>query len=426
MFSNCSLYQTLFVTSVLTVYSAAANATEESAVNFSGFVNLGVTYSADDNLGFRSQLINEGRDGLSIAPDSVLGLQTNIELPRDFDFVAQVVLQDRTDNTLSNFIELAFLRYQINRNWAVKLGRFSTNSYLFTDFRYVGQASYWVRPPIEMYSTAGSLGNMDGAQIAYTLGTDFGSVKFSSAYGQSELNNDGDDGVFEISYQDLVVLNIEMQSDDWMLQGAYLSAILDDFNFAQIDAVRSAPSIAPEPLVPIFQQVADALIPDGDRVSYYSVSGKYYFDNIELTAEYGDYDSNWAFSPASQFGYVSLAYNYYDWMPFITLATYERDSEPEIINIASLQSRLSPDLFDFVREAVQPANDAAAGASVDQSSFSVGLRWDIGNNWAFKSQFDHFRISNQGSGLFTVEGGGVTNDGETSYNVTSLSLSTTF
>ncbi len=412
----------LFSSSLFSHYAQAG----DSMFKFSGFANLGATYSNGDEFGFRSQLINKGRDGFSFAPDSLLGLQVNADLSNDFDFVGQVVIQDRTDNTFSNYLELAFLRYQINRNWSLKAGRFSTNSYLFTDFRYVGQASYWVRPPVEMYSTVGSLGNMDGAQVDYTVDTNLGFLKLSAAFGESKLNNDNDDGVFELSYQDLVVLNIELQSDNWKIQGAYLSARLDDFDFAEIDRVRAAPLLAPPLLSPIFEEIESALIPDDERVSYYSLSGKYNFEKFEITAEYGNYDGEWAFTPASRFGYVSLAYNHQTLMPFVTISRSKRDQEPGIIDLASLEQSLPAQLFDALSDSVQPANDVAIGSSVDQSSISLGLRWDIGSNWALKSQFDHFRIDEQGSGLFDVKNGNVSNDGETSYNVTSLSLSTTF
>ncbi|MFC4701468.1 hypothetical protein ACFO4O_14980 [Glaciecola siphonariae] len=393
---------------------------------FSGFANIGLTYSNSDVYGFRTQLINEGREGLSLTPDSLLGVQTNVRFSDDFDFVAQVVAQDRTERSLGNFVELAFLRYQINRNWAVKAGRFSTNSYLFTDSRYVSQASYWVRPPVEMYSTAGSLGNMDGAKIAYTHETPFGYIRLSASLGQSELNNDSDSGEFEISYQDLLGLNIELQSDDWRFQVAYLNANLDDFNFAQLEEVRQAPLIAPAILAPFFQEVETALIPDGRRVSYFSIGGKYYFDSFEVTAEFGDYDSDWAFSPGSRFGYASLAYTSNNIMPFVTVAASSRKEEPVVIDVASLQGQLPPPLLNFLAVSVEPANKAAAGASVSQQSISAGFRWDFDSDWALKAQFDHYRIDENGSGLFLVLNDGFTIDQKTSYNVWSIGLATTF
>jgi hypothetical protein len=395
-------------------------------LQFSGFANFGLTHASGDQLGFRTQLINEGRNGFSFSPDSLLGLQVNGVVDEKFDFVVQAVLQDRIDSSLSNFLEMAFLRYQINRNWQVKAGRFSTNSYLFTDFRYVSQATYWVRPPVEMYATVGSLGNMDGIKLAYTHDTDFGFARVSGAFGNSRLSNDGDDGMFRIAYNDLLVLNLELQSDNWRLQGAYLNAQLEDFQFDGKEQVLNAPLTAPPMIAPLFQMVSDAFIPDGEHVSYFSLGGKYFFEQLEIAAEFGNYDSKWALSGSAKFGYVSAAYTKGALMPFVTLAFSDRKQAPEIIDIEGLSQALPPALLQFLAVSVKPINDAAIGVSVDQSSGSFGVRWDISDDWVVKAQFDHFRISEQGSGLFSVVDGGVTNENKTSYNVTSIGIATTF
>lgn len=395
-------------------------------LQFSGFVNFGLTHASGDQLGFRAQLINEGRNGFSFAPDSLLGLQVNGAINNQFDFVVQTVLQDRIDSSTSNFLELAFVRYQIDRNWQVKVGRFSTNSYLFTDFRYVSQASYWVRPPVEMYSAVGSLGNMDGVNLAYTHDTDFGSARLITAIGNSRLSNDGDNGMFRVAYNNLVVVNLELQSDNWRLQGAYLNAQLEDFQFDGKQQVISAPSTAPAIIAPLFQRVSDALIPDGDRISYFSLGGKYFFEKVEIAAEFGNYDSKWGLSGGARFGYVSAAYTKGKIMPFVSLAFSDRKQAPEIIDIDGLSQALPPALLQFLKASVKPINDAAIGVSVDQVSGSFGVRWDINDNWALKTQFDHFRMSEQGSGLFSVIDGGVTNEDKTSYNVTSINITTTF
>nr|WP_136251124.1 porin [Ningiella ruwaisensis] len=412
---------------ILIVCSATVvSASDDLEFKFSGFANIGVTYAEGETYGFRTQLLNAGRDGFSLAPDTLLGLQLNTSLSTNFDAVVQFVIQDRSNNNFSNYLELAFLRYQLSRNVDIRAGRFSTNSYLYTDFRYVSQATYWVRPPLEMYSTVGSLGNMDGAQLSYTYPLDFGAAKISAAYGLSELNNDSDDGPFRAKYEDLYVLNLELQSNDWRIQGAYINARLNDIRFAGSDEVRLAPFTAPEIVRPVFVQVARAIIPEGERVSYYSISGKYYLDELEFTAEYGDYDSDWALSSASQFGYISAAYNLGMFTPFVTLAAHNRDSDPEIVNTQSLIASLPRDLGAFVALSIEPANEASKDASIDQRSLSVGFRWDFNADWAFKAQIDHFKIGENGSGLFSIEKGLGAPDEKTSFNVASFGITTTF
>ena len=89
-------------------------------VEVSGFATIGLTHSAGDTVSFRSSLLNKGREDFSFAPDSVLGLQANVRFSENLDAVGQIIVQDRTDTNLNNYVELAFLRYQINRNWNMR------------------------------------------------------------------------------------------------------------------------------------------------------------------------------------------------------------------------------------------------------------------------------------------------------------------
>ena len=421
-FSRARLYPVFLV---LIVHLFASRLAFSQEVSFSGFSTIGITYSAGDELGFRNSLLNTGREGLSFAPDSVLGLQTNVKFSDDLDAVGQIIVQDRHDTAFTNFLELAFLRYQINRNWSAKIGRFSTNSYLFTDYRYVGHLLTWTRPPIEMYSTVGSLGNMDGLQASYIYDVDFGAVKLALSYGERKFHNDGDAGKVRVDYTDFMAFNVELQATDWRIHGALLTAKLEDFIFPGVEDLSLIDQQVPPIFKPYAQQIQYSIIPDGRRVSYASIGAQYSIDSAEFIAELSNYDSDWGLANGARSGYVSASYNLEAFTPFISFAFYNRTEEPEVIDFAAAQADLPGPLFKQLLFITAGSNDSVLGGSIQQNSVSLGLRWDFSSAWSFKVQFDHFRVDKFGSGLFKELTTSRPSEKFT-YNVANMVLTTTF
>ena len=408
---------------VFAACSMNANATE---FQFSGFANIGLTYSDSDVLGYRSSLQNDGYEDLSFKPDSLIGLQSNIKFSSKLDAVAQFVLQDRDNKDYENFLELAFLRYQINRNWALKAGRFSTQSYLYTDYRFVGHLLTWVRPPLEMYSTAGSLGNMDGVNLSYVMDVDWGAIKYSAAYGQANYKDGNNEQLLSVDYTDLTSLNVELQATDWRFQLAYLTAVTDNLENNDIDIARLIVEQVPPIFVPYANELLYNFIPDGRRVTYVSAGGHYSFEHVDVIAEISHFDSDWSLADGSTNGYVTLAYPADEFTPFMTLAFYERERYPDAIDYESASAELPPVLFAQLQALTAGFDTAAKGTSVDQSSLSLGVKWDFHPSWSVKGQFDYFKINEFGSGFFSVAEGSLTPSDKISYRVFSVNFTTTF
>lgn len=394
-------------------------------VEVSGFATLGLTHSGGDTLSFRNSLLNKGREDLSFAPDSVLGLQANLRFTENLDAVGQIIVQDRYDTNVNNFVELAFLRYQINRNWSAKIGRFSTNSYLFTDYRYVGHLLTWARPPVEMYSTAGSLGNMDGLQASYLHDVDFGAIKFSLSYGESILHNGGESGDVSVDYEDFTVFNVEFQATEWRIHAAFLSAKLDNFVFPGADEFAVAVSLVPTIFKPYAEQIQSSIVPDGRRVTYASIGGQYTLNNADFIAELSDYDGDWGLASSARSGYATATYHIGSVMPYVTLAFYNRGEQPEVIDFAAAEAALPSSLYQQLLFITAETNETVRGASVQQRSISLGMKWDFSDAWSFKAQFDHYRIDEFGSGLFG-ELTALTPSEKFTYNVANISFTTTF
>ena len=408
------------------LYTGASVANTEPELSISGFANIGITYAPNDELGFRTSLLNKGRDGLSLLPDSILGLQLNTKLNESLDVVGQIILQDRFDRHHSNYVEMAFLRYRLDRNWSVKVGRFNTKAYLFADYRYVGHAMNWLRSPIELYSQVGAVGNKNGIQASYTTDLSFGALKSSISYGQTRLHNDRPVGPFRLSYKNFGSINVELQADQWRFQAAYLSAHLEDVLFLGSDDIAGTEFLVPQALQGLARDVAGKLLPGGQRVSYMSAGAIYNVGNFEFIAELADYKSDWAFAGSSITSYASIAYSFDEVTPYVIIADVNRKEFPQIIDVESLEQQLPEPLLAIAIGLTQGVTDSIQSASFDQSSFSIGMRWDINFDWAVKMQFDHYRSAPFGTGLFANKEGIDAPSESSIYNVLAINFTTTF
>jgi hypothetical protein len=398
---------------------------ETPKVSFDGFANVGLTYSNNDNILYRSSILNKGRDGLSILPDTWVGLQTSIKFNEKMDAVGQVILQDRWDDNISNYIELMFLRYQFNRNTYAKIGRFSTSGYLFTDSRYISQSYAWARAPIDQYSAVGAVGNMNGLQFGWVDDTSVGLLKGTIAIGNNEFNNDRETP-FNFTYDKLISANLELSTLDWRVQIAHLRAKVDDLVFSGIETIGALDSLFPNVLKPFAIQIQNSILGDNNRLEYSSIGIQYTFDVLELIAEYGEFDSNWAFASSTSFSYVSALYPVQNYTFFVNIGETDRKQASSLLDYDFAQSNLPPSLFEFLVEATAPINNFVRSNAYDQQSIGIGLRWDAGINWSIKAQFDHYRISEFGSGFFTLPNGAIAPDSFQTMNVFNVSFSTTF
>lgn len=426
MFINSKSVTGFKIGLIICLFSMCVHAMS-AETRFSGFANIGLTYSDSHELKYRSSIINNAHSALSLKPDTLLGLQVNHSFSQNLDAVGQIILQDRSNNEFSSYLELAFLRYQIDRNWSVKAGRFSTNSYLFTDYRYVGQAIPWVRPPVEMYSTVGALGNMNGLKVNYIMDTSFGTANVGLSHGSTIFKNKSGIDAFKIQYEKITAFNLELQATQWRAQLAYLTATLGDIQFDDKEMVLGLPSAVPSIFAPFAQQIATNLVPTGEDLTYLSIGGQYSHNNVDYIIEWADYKSEFLAASSARFGYATVVWNVDEFSPYVTLGVYKRkDDTPEVLDYALAEQLLPSFAFEQLVSLSFDSNEFARNASIDQSSVSVGVKWELTFDWTIKAQVDHYRMNQLGSALFEVQSGMLTPNEKLSFNVFNLNFSTTF
>ena len=121
----------------------------------SGFGTLGLTHASLRQADYTTSVLKKSGAGAShpwsVDVDSRFGAQLDLTLARRWSAVVQVVSEQRLDNTYRPQVEWANIKYQLTPELALRVGRIALPMFLTADYRKVGYAYPWVRPPVEGY-----------------------------------------------------------------------------------------------------------------------------------------------------------------------------------------------------------------------------------------------------------------------------------
>jgi hypothetical protein len=397
------MWRSIAITLILIFMSTISSALARSPkADFSGFATLTGSYSDDNDIGFRSNYINDSHTGFTLNRDSILGIQANISLNDDLDAVLQYVWQDRRIREWDNYLELAFLRYRPLRNWAIRVGRMNTDLYLISEYPYVGYAYLWVRPPHEFYSFSASVGHFDGADIEYSDNFYDGFLQLKLAAGQTSTKLRFGTEPFTINFSNILTLSAAYQIGDFTVRASHSLSDVKSYEATELEQLQQGLAMIPTELWPQAKYYADGIAAQPHEISYSAFGLAYDHDNWLLQTEVGRSQSSWLTAPSNYSAYVSLGYRQDDITYYSSLALVK--------NRRSLDF-LAPQLSEALPAEIRvPIQQIAAGTlatlqrnTSEQQSLSIGAKWHYSEKLVFKAQADHFNIDPYGGGLWDVE-----------------------
>jgi hypothetical protein len=122
-------------------------------------------------------------DDVSFSPESMMGLQGQINVSDQLRFTMQLVAKGNTEYNLK--ADWAYATYSVNDHVAINAGRFRLPLFYYSDFLDVGYAYDWIRPPAEVYITPASI---NGASFNYS--NIFGNFEVSSQAWYGSMTED--------------------------------------------------------------------------------------------------------------------------------------------------------------------------------------------------------------------------------------------
>jgi hypothetical protein len=373
---------------LLVAASAGAQPDTAPNVSFNSFGTLGVVRSSEDEADFVADSYRPEGAGQSsewsAKVDSRLGLQLTAEFDSRWSGVVQTVVEQRYDDSFSPIIEWANLKFQATPDFFVRAGRIVQPGAMVSEYRKVGYALPWVRPPQEVYRLQ-SITSSDGVDAGYSFAAGEFRSEIQSNVGRRNLRSAN--GV-KTEVRDL-----------WGLTGTSERGPLSLFLSYQRARVTV---LGMEALFDAFRQFG----PEGEAIAgRFDIHDK----TVELLALGATYDPgdwfvmsefaqlrNRTFVGDSRAGYVTGGYRLGAWTPYLTLARMQVESPTSHPGL-TLEGLPPPDAE--VAAGLNAALNQLLARAPAQRSVAIGTRWDFAHNLALKAQFDYLDLKSGSPGV---------------------------
>lgn len=362
-------------------------------LRLSGFGTLGVAHGGDEGFGFRRDISREAQpsDSWSFKTDSLLGAQLDAQLTPNLDATVQLVARDRPKNGPEESLEWAFLRYQLNPSWTVRLGRLGADVFMLSDYRNVGFAYLWARPPLEFYGPL-AYESIDGADLTFSHPWGEGTLRVKLFGGETSTDFAG---VLSDDYStDLTSYgtSLSWESEHWQARIGLVTGTVDD-TVANAKPLVDGLNAMPAFLWPEAGELADSLDSKGKRINFYSAGIRYDDSPWVVQAEAGYVDAHVPTLPVAG-GYLSIGRRMGPVTPYVLAAMVKNPDGRRKASEAPFPQLLP------LQQGVQLSYDTSY---IDQRSISLGVRWDARHDLALKAQWDHYWIEPCGGGLWAQE-----------------------
>jgi hypothetical protein len=389
----------------LALTGAAHAADEASMFSLSGFATLGLAKTGTDDARFTVGGQTRGATtDVSGEVDSKLGLQVGAKFNPMFSATAQVLTKQNGEGKYTPALEWGFVKAQLSPALGLRVGRMGAPFFAVSDFRDVGFANTWLRPPTDVYSQV-PLSHFDGADISYQLATGVGTINAQIFGGQSKDTYRNTD----FRYKKMVGFNATLELDGGLtLRVGHVTGKLTFDNTALaglVSVLRSTP----------FASVGNQLDITNKTASFTGFGAAWDTGDWVLSSEYTQRRTESAV-PDTDGWYVTVGRRVGAWTPYVTASELKYVSGNAVNTVQPLNATLIQ-----LKAAV---DGTLATQKQAQKSLAAGARWDFYRNFALKGQID--RIKPDGNGLFTaVRAGSGFGTGNT-VTVYSLSVDTVF
>ncbi|MFU8832122.1 MAG: porin [Wenzhouxiangella sp.] len=357
-------------------------------LSFDAYGTLGVVYSSEDRADFIGNLFQREGAGhsrqLSHKVDSRLGLQATAELTPRLSSVVQVVIEQQSDGRFTPGVEWANVKYDFTPDFSMRIGRMVQPTFMISEYRKIGYATPWVRPPEEVYRMI-PVSNFDGIDFIYQrhFGRYTNTLRGTFGRNDSELN-DGTDA----HARGAMTLSNTLGWGDFSLFASITR------NRLTIDQVN--------PLFDAFRQfgpegeaIADRYDVDDSRFTTVAVGARYDPGHWFIMGEWGGSTSQ-TFIGDIRGAYVTVGYRIGAFTPYAGVARIRVTSETSDPGLST--EGLPPPLVEAAGQLNFVLNEMLASAA-RQKSLSLGTRWDFARSMALTMQYDYLDLASGSPGI---------------------------
>jgi len=355
----------------------AAHSQETPSWSVSGFGTVGLVHSSEHRADYTSSVMKYSGAGATRAwsgdVDSRLGAQLDVKLDHRWSAVLQVVSEQGLYNTYRPRVEWANVKYQATPELALRLGRIALPIFLAADYRKIGYAYPWVRPPVETYGTV-PITSSDGVDATWRW--DAGPVRNASQFFYGHDDPPLGDSVHGRARNMIGVSN----TSDW-------GALSVRVNYMRADVTIDVGQQlfgAFDAFGPAGEAITRRFAIDHKRVDIANIGLNYDPGAWFVTAEAGRTHMH------SLLGATRSLYASAGWRvgPFTPYLTWSHVHATVATRAAGLPLDALPAPYRGQAALLNAGLNVLLATIPQQTSAGAGLRWDLHTNTALKLQYD--------------------------------------
>lgn len=392
------------LTVLLTLPLAIANAYADDGgptVKISGYGTAALTVANTDDAQFArpnqaSGVAKSARTGV----DSNLGLQAQIGINDWLSGTVQGLARKDGEDDYGAELAWAFAKAKINENFSVRIGRMGLPVFMISDYRNVGYANTLLRPPGEMYSQV-PLNSIDGIDATYQHNFGDTSVTAQLALGRTKATvATGPDSAVHIEGKSITAVNIVAENGPLTLRIGRADTKITINDSASMNTLLASLRAAGAGYK--FAQLgvlADGLAVQDKKASFTSVGLGLDWNNLVVQSEYAKRKTDSYVSDSTSW-YLMAGYRIGKFLPYYSHANLAADSKVGNTVPAACPAGYPAACTPTMQALSAGVNTLATTRNqLEQSTDTIGMRWDFHNSAALKVQIDRIKPKN-GQGLF--------------------------
>lgn len=398
-----------FIVSLLTLPLSISSAFAQDAstaptVAISGYGTVAMTKTDTDQAQFArpNQASGVGRTARP-GVDSNFGVQATAGVNSWLSLTAQGLVRKDAEDDFGAELAWAFAKAKVSDQLSVRVGRVGLPVFMISDYRNVGYANTMLRPPTEMYAQV-SINSIDGADATWQQSFGDTTVSAQLAVGRSRTGiATGGGSAPHLDMTGVTALNLVAEHGPLTLRLGRADATLNVDDSTQLNALAGALRATGAGYnMPQLATLAGALELKKKKGSFTSVGLGLDWNSIVAQSEYARRKTDSYINNTASW-YLMGGYRIGKFLPYYNHA--ETRSTGHVANTvpaacpAGYPAGCTPTL-----QALSAGVDALS-APVNQSTDSIGVRWDLYRSTALKVQIDRVRpTGNAGQLLYAAPG----------------------
>lgn len=366
----------------------------EGDFSLRGFGTIGLARSSSDHAEFvrdLSQPLGIKGGEWSGRIDSVLGLQASWRATDEIEFVGQAVTRLRYDRSRNPELMWAFAKWEPDARFSLRAGRIGADFMMLADSRLVGYSYLPARPSADFFGPL-FFSHFDGADASITLPVASGLVRGKLFVGETNEKTSGAPGIWDTGGSPVAGVVLDYMQGSWLFRANYAQIrFSSDINFAPLPFVLRNVIGTPQSIA-----AADALVTKDTTTRFYSLGVVYDDGPLQVQGMLNAIDQETGVFQNSHAGYLLAGYRFGAVTPYAGVSWWKSKYKPFGVGLGI------PELDTIM---------AASGA--DQTTYTLGARWDFHENMALKFQWDGIRGSPQSLFPYARANGGSGWNGKT-------------